>query len=204
MCNPTLQMQSGSNVKNKRQNIPAPKLYSKLSIKLPEWQSKLVLGHPWPQQSWPRPELSSDPSGLAGTGHRWCPGFGSRFPEVEFAAGGRRACGCRCRHSRTPSLGGQWSLLRTASRSTWARSANPEKRNRQRETSLKINLLAVMVKKVTVFLKKMGHPWPLFHLFSVFSNKQYKFYNKSMRKNVHLVYGTGIWNRNLLNMSCHP
>ena len=156
MCNPTLQMQSGSNVKNKRQNIPAPKLYSKLSIKLPEWQSKLVLGHPWPQQSWPRPELSSDPSGLAGTGHRWCPGFGSRFPEVEFAAGGRRACGCRCRHSRTPSLGGQWSLLRTASRSTWARSANPEKRNRQRETSLKINLLAVMVKKVTVFFKKNG------------------------------------------------
>ena len=28
----------------------------------------------------------------------------------------------------------------------------------------------------------MGQPWPLFHLFSVFSNKQYNFYNKSMWK----------------------
>ena len=31
---------------------------------------------------------------------------------------------------------------------------------------------------------KMGQHWPLFHLFSVFSNKQYNFYNKSMWKNV--------------------
>ena len=34
------------------------------------------------------------------------------------------------------------------------------------------------------FLKKLGQPRPLFRLFSVFSNKQYKFYNKSMWKNV--------------------
>ena len=30
----------------------------------------------------------------------------------------------------------------------------------------------------------MGQPRPLFHLFLVFSSKQYNFYNKSMRKNV--------------------
>ena len=34
------------------------------------------------------------------------------------------------------------------------------------------------------FLKKMGQPRPLFRSFSVFSNKQYNFYNKSMWKNV--------------------
>ena len=50
----------------------------------------------------------------------------------------------------------------------------------------------------------MGQPRPLFNLFSVFSNKQYNFYNKSMQKNVHLVYGTGIRTHELLNMSCHP
>ena len=50
----------------------------------------------------------------------------------------------------------------------------------------------------------MGHPRPLFRLFSVFSNKQYNFYNKSMWKNVHPVYSTGIWTHNLLNMSRHP
>ena len=32
------------------------------------------------------------------------------------------------------------------------------------------------------FFKKMGHPRPLFRLFSVFSNKQYNSYNKSMWK----------------------
>ena len=32
-----------------------------------------------------------------------------------------------------------------------------------------------------VFLKKLGQPRPLFHLFSVFTNKQhYNFYNRSM------------------------
>ena len=41
-----------------------------------------------------------------------------------------------------------------------------------------VNLLTV------VFLKKMGQPRPLLHLFLLFSNKQYKFYNKSIRKNV--------------------
>ena len=32
------------------------------------------------------------------------------------------------------------------------------------------------------FLKKMGQPWPLFRLFSVFSNKQYNFYNNNLWK----------------------
>ena len=38
----------------------------------------------------------------------------------------------------------------------------------------------------------MGQPRPLFRLFLVFSNKRYNFYNKSMWKNVHLVYGAGL------------
>ena len=49
-----------------------------------------------------------------------------------------------------------------------------------------------------------GQPRPLFRLFFVFSNKQYNFYNKSMWKNVHPIYGAGIWTHNLLNMSHLP
>ena len=37
-----------------------------------------------------------------------------------------------------------------------------------------------------VRILKMRRPRPLFRLFSVFSNKQYKFYNKSMLKNVQV------------------
>ena len=52
---------------------------------------------------------------------------------------------------------------------------------------------------------KMGQPRPLFRLFVVFSKKhQYNFYNKYMWKNVHLVYGAGIWTHNLQNMSLLP
>ena len=51
----------------------------------------------------------------------------------------------------------------------------------------------------------MGQPRPLFHLFLLFSNKQYNFYNKSMWKiHVHPVYGTGIRTHNILNMSRVP
>ena len=45
---------------------------------------------------------------------------------------------------------------------------------------LKDNILLLVF-----FKKKMGQPRPLFRLFSVFSNKHYKFYNKYMWKNVH-------------------
>ena len=38
----------------------------------------------------------------------------------------------------------------------------------------------------------MGQPWPLFHLFSVFSNKQNNFYNKSMYK---MSCPSSIWHR---------
>ena len=39
----------------------------------------------------------------------------------------------------------------------------------------------------------MGHPRPLFmFIFVFFTNEQYHFYNKSMWKNVHPVYDTGI------------
>ena len=34
------------------------------------------------------------------------------------------------------------------------------------------------IAELIVASKKMGHPWPLFHIFSAFSNKQYKLYNK--------------------------
>ena len=58
--------------------------------------------------------------------------------------------------------------------------------------------------RVPIFFKKKGQPWPLFRLFSVFSNKQYNFYNKYMWKNVHPVYGAGIWTHNLQNVSLFP
>ena len=46
-----------------------------------------------------------------------------------------------------------------------------------------------------------GQPRPLFRLFLVLSNKQYKFYNKSMWKNAHPVFSAGIQTHNLLNIS---
>ena len=49
-----------------------------------------------------------------------------------------------------------------------------------------------------------GQPRSLFRLFLVFSNKQYNFYKKSLWKNVHHVYGAGIWTHDLSNMSRHP
>ena len=49
-----------------------------------------------------------------------------------------------------------------------------------------------------------GQPRPLFRLFFVFSNKQYNFYNKSMRKNVQPVYGAGIQTHDLSNISSPP
>ena len=42
------------------------------------------------------------------------------------------------------------------------------------------------------FFKKNGSTPASICLFSVFSNKQYNFYNKSMWKNVHLLYAAGI------------
>ena len=50
----------------------------------------------------------------------------------------------------------------------------------------------------------MGLHGLFFRLFSVFSNKHYNFYNKSMWINVHPVYNTGIQTQDLLNMSRHP
>ena len=51
----------------------------------------------------------------------------------------------------------------------------------------------------------MGQPRPLFHLFSVFSNKHhYNSYNKYMWKKVHPVYGAGIWTHDLRNVSLFP
>ena len=49
--------------------------------------------------------------------------------------------------------------------------------------------------------KNWANPSLFFCLFSVFSNKQYNFYNKYMWKNVHPVYGAGIWTHDLQNVS---
>ena len=51
------------------------------------------------------------------------------------------------------------------------------------------------------FFKKWVIP-DTFCLFSVFSNKQYNFYNKSMWKIVHPVSGTGIQTHDLLITRC--
>ena len=53
------------------------------------------------------------------------------------------------------------------------------------------------------FFEEMDHPWPHFHLFSVFLNKN-TFFNKSMWKIIHLVYGAGIRSHNLFNVRLHP
>ena len=51
----------------------------------------------------------------------------------------------------------------------------------------------------------MGQPRLLFHLFSVFTNKQYNFTTNQCEKcHVHPVYGARIWTHNLSNMSCLP
>ena len=50
----------------------------------------------------------------------------------------------------------------------------------------------------------MDQPRPLFHLFLVFSNKHYNFYNNYMWKNVHPVYGAGIQTHDLWNVSLFP
>ena len=51
---------------------------------------------------------------------------------------------------------------------------------------------------VTTLFKKWANPGLFFRLFSVFSNKHYNV------KNVHPVYGAGIWTHDLCNMSLFP
>ena len=53
------------------------------------------------------------------------------------------------------------------------------------------------------FLKNRPTP-ASFCLFSTFSNNQYNFYKKSIRKNVHPLYGAGIRTPDLSNMSRLP
>ena len=62
----------------------------------------------------------------------------------------------------------------------------------------------------TPFKYKISLVWPFFKKngptpasFLVFSNKRYNFYNKSLWKNVHPVYGAGIRTHNLSQMSHH-
>ena len=52
-----------------------------------------------------------------------------------------------------------------------------------------------------ILFSKMGQPLPHFRLFSVFSSKQYNFYNKSMWSQAHQVYSAGIRTHDLSNMS---
>ena len=65
--------------------------------------------------------------------------------------------------------------------------------------------ISQIVLLLSIFFKKMGQLWPLFHLFLVFSNKHYyNFYNKYMWQNVDPVYDTGIRTHDLQNMSLFP
>ena len=51
----------------------------------------------------------------------------------------------------------------------------------------------------------IGHPRPLFRLFSViFKQTSKQIYNKQMGKNVYPVYSTGIRTHNLPNVSLLP
>ena len=61
-----------------------------------------------------------------------------------------------------------------------------------------------VLSKGLLFLKNGTTPASFFVYLSVFSNKQYNFFNKLMWKNVHPVYGAGIRNHNLSNISRHP
>ena len=54
----------------------------------------------------------------------------------------------------------------------------------------------------TNFFLKMGHPRPLFRLFSVFFKQTLQFLQYV--KNVHPVYGAGIRTHDLQNMSLLP
>ena len=54
------------------------------------------------------------------------------------------------------------------------------------------------------FFKKNGPTPAFFCLFSVFSNKNYKFLLQIYVKNVRPVYGTGIWTHDLRNMTLLP
>ena len=49
-----------------------------------------------------------------------------------------------------------------------------------------------------------ANPGLFYCLFLVFSNKPYYNYNKYIWKNVHPVYGAGIWTHALHNMSLLP
>ena len=57
--------------------------------------------------------------------------------------------------------------------------------NKQRRWSERFwcNISRVQIQPLSIFIKN-GPTRPLFRLFSVFSNRQYNFYNKSMWKNV--------------------
>ena len=59
----------------------------------------------------------------------------------------------------------------------------------------------ILVALLNFFLKKWANPGLFFVYFRSFQVNQYNFYNKSMRKNVYPVYGTGIRTHDLLNMS---
>ena len=65
-------------------------------------------------------------------------------------------------------------------------------------------------KEKFIFTSSVFFKWaqlqPLFCLFSVFPNKKYNFYKKSMwnKCRVHPVYGAGFWTFSLLNMSRLP
>ena len=54
-----------------------------------------------------------------------------------------------------------------------------------------------------IFFNKMGHPWPLFHLFLSFQTN-ITILQQINVKNVHPVYGAGIRTHQLWNISLPP
>ena len=89
----------------------------------------------------------------------------------------------------------KWSAYSSSTPKIWVQifSLNSVKlfeknENRQKEARI-FGLQDRKPPRRRTILLKMGHPRPLFRLFPVFSNKQCKFCNKLMWKNVHLVSG---------------
>ena len=67
---------------------------------------------------------------------------------------------------------------------------------------MKLNMLAF---KNNLFSFKNGpYPASFSFIFGLFKQKSIQIYNKLMWKNVHPVYGSGIWTHDLQNVSLLP
>ena len=105
------------------------------------------------------------------------------------------------------SMSGWRRVVRLSTPMASRPSGSSHIRTRSTTTRRRTAASAIQSRKFTTVYNsflKMGQPWHLFRLFLAFSNKQYIFYNKSMWKHVHPVYGTRIQTHNPLITSRHP